>query len=74
MRELASHPEVLAEIDRAVGAANERFSRVEQIKRHTVLADEWTAASGELTPTMKLKRRVIHAKYADAIERMYAGE
>jgi long-chain acyl-CoA synthetase len=74
VRELASHPEVLAEIDRAVTAANEHFSRVEQIKRHTVLADEWTAMTGELTPTMKLKRRVIHAKYADAIERMYAAD
>jgi long-subunit acyl-CoA synthetase (AMP-forming) len=73
VRELASHPEVLAEIDRAVATANEHFSRVEQIKRHTVLADEWTATTGELTPTMKLKRRVIHAKYADAIERMYAA-
>ncbi|HEX8790076.1 MAG TPA: long-chain fatty acid--CoA ligase [Polyangiaceae bacterium] len=74
VRELASHPEVLAEIDRAVAAANEHFSRVEQIKRHTVLADEWTPASGELTPTMKLKRRVIHEKYAHAIEAMYAAD
>jgi len=73
VRDLVSHPDVLAEIDRAVAAANEHFSRVESIKRHTVLADEWTAATGELTPTMKLKRRVILAKYADAIERMYAG-
>jgi len=74
LRDLASHPDVLVEIDRAVAAANEHFSRVEQIKRHTVLSDEWTATTGELTPTMKLKRRVIHAKYADAIERMYAGD
>lgn len=74
VRELASHPEVCAEIDRAVAAANEHVSRVEQIKRHTVLADEWTAASGELTPTLKLKRRVIHARYAAVIERMYAAD
>lgn len=73
VRDLASHPDVLAEIDRAVTAANEHFSRVEQIKRHTVLADEWTAAGGELTPTLKLKRRVIHAKYAGVVERMYAA-
>ena len=74
VRDLASHPDVLAEVERAVAAANEHFSRVEQVKRHTVLADEWTPATGELTPTMKLKRRVILAKYADAIERMYAGD
>lgn len=73
VRELASHPDVLAEIDRAVAAANEHFSRVEQIKRHTVLADEWTTATGELTPTLKLKRRIIHEKYAAAIDRMYTG-
>jgi long-subunit acyl-CoA synthetase (AMP-forming) len=71
--DLASHPEVLAEIDRAIREANEHVSRVEHIRRHTVLAVEWTPSTGELTPTMKLKRRVIEARYADVIERMYAG-
>ncbi len=71
--ELSTHPGVVAEVDAAVTAVNERVSRVEQIKRHALLPAEWTAESEELTPTMKLKRRVIHTKYADAIEGLYQG-
>jgi long-chain acyl-CoA synthetase len=69
--ELADAPEVQAEIARAVDEVNERLARVEQIKRWTILPTEWTAESEELTPTLKLKRRVITAKYADVIESMY---
>jgi long-chain acyl-CoA synthetase len=49
-------------------------SRVESIRRWTILPAEWTAESEELTPTLKLKRRVILDKYASAINDMYAGE
>jgi len=70
--ELARDPQVVAEVAREVAAANQHFSHVEQIKQFTVLGDEWPADSEELTPTMKLKRRGIHAKYADEIEAMYA--
>ncbi|HZJ26567.1 MAG TPA: AMP-dependent synthetase/ligase [Acidimicrobiia bacterium] len=69
--ELAEHPEIRAELERAVAGANEHFSRVEQVKRFVVLCDEWLPDSEELTPTMKLKRRGVHAKYADEIESMY---
>jgi long-chain acyl-CoA synthetase len=68
---LAHDPTVHAEVEREVGAANERFSSVERVKRFTVLGQEWLPDSEELTPTMKLKRRGIHAKYADEIEAMY---
>jgi long-chain acyl-CoA synthetase len=68
---LAPDPVVRAEIEREVAAANERFSNVERIKQFTVLGDEWLPDSEELTPTMKLKRRGIHAKYAAEIEAMY---
>jgi long-chain acyl-CoA synthetase len=70
--ELAQHPDVVAEIERAVAGVNERLSRVETIRRFTIVPGEWTAESEELTPTLKLKRRVIHAKYAQAIDAMYA--
>jgi long-chain acyl-CoA synthetase len=70
---LVEHADVQAEIARAVGAANEHLSRVEQIKRYTVLAAEWLPGGDELTPTMKLKRKAIAAKYADAIASMYEG-
>jgi long-chain acyl-CoA synthetase len=55
-----------------VAAANERLARVQQVKRWRLLPVEWTAESEELTPTLKLKRRVVHAKYADVIDALYA--
>jgi long-chain acyl-CoA synthetase len=70
--ELAEDPTVLAEVQRNVDDANQRFARVEQIKRFVLLGDEWLPDSEELTPTMKLKRRGVHAKYEDQIESMYA--
>ena len=57
----------------AVAAANERLARVQQVKRWRLLPVEWTAETEELTPTLKLKRRVVHAKYADVIDSLYAG-
>jgi long-chain acyl-CoA synthetase len=72
--ELAVHPEVAAEVERAVAAVNERVSRVENIRRWTILPSEWTAESEELTPTLKLKRRIIVDKYARAIGDMYGNE
>jgi long-chain acyl-CoA synthetase len=69
---LAAHPEVLAEITAAVAAANERLARVQQVKRWRLLPAEWTPESGEVTPTLKLKRRVIYSRYADDIDQLYA--
>ena len=69
----AEHPAVLEEVNRAVAAANARLAQVEQVKRFQVLPMEWTAESEELTPTLKLRRRVIHAKYADVLDRLYSG-
>ena len=73
LAELAEQPAVLAEVGEAVAAANERLARVQQVKRWRLLPVEWTAESEELTPTLKLKRRVVHAKYADVIDALYAG-
>jgi long-chain acyl-CoA synthetase len=70
---LAANPVVLAAVGEAVAAANERLARVQQVKRWRLLPVEWTAESEELTPTLKLKRRVVHAKYADDIDTLYAG-
>jgi long-chain acyl-CoA synthetase len=70
---LAEHPIVLGEIAAAVADANSRLARVQQVKKWRVLPAEWTAESEELTPTLKLKRRVVHGKYADAIDSLYAG-
>ena len=51
-----------------------QFARVEQIRKFTLIKAEWTQLTGELTPTQKIKRRVIEKKYAAEIDAMYAGE
>jgi long-chain acyl-CoA synthetase len=73
MAELAEQPATVAEIRRALTVANTHLSRVEQFKRFTILPAEWSPESEELTPTMKLKRRVIESKYKPEIEAMYAN-
>ncbi|PZG17447.1 AMP-dependent synthetase/ligase [Nonomuraea aridisoli] len=72
LAELSEHPDVLKEVEAAVEAANAKLARVQQVKKWALLGTEWTAETEELTPSLKLKRRVIHAKYADIIESLYA--
>jgi long-chain acyl-CoA synthetase len=60
-----------AEVEAQIGRANERLARVEQIKRFTVLEADWVPGGDELTPTMKLKRKPIAAKYATEIAALY---
>ncbi|MPY85555.1 MAG: AMP-binding protein [Actinophytocola sp.] len=69
---LAVNPEIYAEIEASVTAANEKLSRVEQIKKFTVLPTLWEPGGDELTPTMKLKRKPIAQKYQAEIEALYA--
>ncbi|HEV2141816.1 MAG TPA: long-chain fatty acid--CoA ligase [Candidatus Dormibacteraeota bacterium] len=74
LADLASNPAVHAEIQKAVDETNRHVSNVEGVKRFTILPGDWTAETEELTPTLKLKRRVISHKYADQIEDMYSRE
>ncbi|MFD3541002.1 AMP-dependent synthetase/ligase [Streptomyces sp. NPDC058662] len=69
--ELAEHSAVRAEVARAVEAANARLNRTEQIKRYRLLAEEWGPESGELTPSLKLRRRVVREKYGSLIDGLY---
>jgi long-subunit acyl-CoA synthetase (AMP-forming) len=69
---LAADDDVRGLIANAVEDANSHLSRVEQIKRFTILATDWQPDSDELTPTMKLKRKPIERKYASEIESLYA--
>ncbi|GLV99237.1 AMP-dependent synthetase/ligase [Streptomyces lavendulae] len=71
LAELAGHPAVLEETARAVAAANARLNRTEQIKRYRLLAEEWGPHTGELTPSLKLRRRVVREKYGPLIEELY---
>ena len=68
---LAAHPAIHAAVEAAVQAGNGKLSRVEQIKRFAIVPAFWKPGGDELTPTMKLKRRPIAAKYAEVIDSMY---
>ncbi|GEP35670.1 long-chain acyl-CoA synthetase [Nocardioides szechwanensis] len=72
LAELAQHPAILGMAQATVDAANERLSRPEQVKAFELLPVEWTAESEELTPTLKLKRRVVNQKYSDVLDRLYS--
>ncbi len=71
---LAAHERVRAAVQDGVDRANASLSRVEQIKRFTILPGDWPPAGDELTPTMKLKRKPIATKYADVIESLYTAQ
>ena len=66
--------EIQAEIQRAVDALNATLARVEQIKRFRLLHRAFTMEHGELTPTLKIKRKVVNQNFAAEIESMYEGE
>ena len=68
---MARDERVRAAIQRDVDAVNARFARIEQIKRFDILDRDLTQADGELTPTLKVKRPVIHERYGDRIDRLY---
>jgi long-chain acyl-CoA synthetase len=63
---------LLAELERGIEAANEQLARVEQVKKFKLLDEDWQPGGDELTPTMKLKRKPIHEKYAREIDELYA--
>jgi long-chain acyl-CoA synthetase len=69
---MAGEPAVLDEVATGLARANSHLSRVEQIKRFKVLPCDWPPAGDELTPTMKLRRKSVHEKYAAEIEALYA--
>jgi long-subunit acyl-CoA synthetase (AMP-forming) len=72
LAELAADPRTLDELQPAVDQVMLRFSTAERVRRIAVLGDEWLPDGDELTPTSKLKRRGILAKYSDQIESLYA--
>ena len=73
LTDLASDPDVTAEVQRGVDLVNKQFAQVEQIKKFTLVGEEWLPDSDMLTPTSKLKRRGVTARYASEIETMYSG-
>ncbi|MBI4729239.1 MAG: long-chain fatty acid--CoA ligase [Acidobacteria bacterium] len=70
--ELTRHPDVLRLVEVAVGEVNAQLAKPEQIKRWTVLERDFLQEAEEVTPTLKVRRRAINQKYAEAIDAMYA--
>jgi long-chain acyl-CoA synthetase len=70
---IATDPGLRAELETEVEHVNQKFARIEQIKRFAILEHEFTQAGGELTPTLKVKRAVVYEKYADVFDGLYAG-
>ena len=73
LEELARAEPVIAALRSAIDKANQHLSRVEQVKNITIVPGDWLPGGDELTPTMKLKRRPIEAKYEAEIDAMYAS-
>jgi long-chain acyl-CoA synthetase len=74
IKDMAKNSKVIDAIQKQVDEANSKVAQVQQIKKFIVLEKEWTDSSGELTPTLKLKRNVIAETYHDQIESMYQGD
>ncbi|MFS0900852.1 AMP-dependent synthetase/ligase [Mycolicibacterium litorale] len=71
--DLATDPDLLAEIDTAVRQANQAVSKAEAIRKFRILPVDFTEDTGELTPTLKVKRKVVVEKFAADIEALYTG-
>lgn len=71
--EMVNAPVIRQRISRVIDETNANFGNAEQIKKFDLVADEWGIASGELTPTLKLKRRFIHEKYDSQIIKLFSG-
>lgn len=72
--DMLNHPDVVAAYRAVLDEFNPAFSNTEQIKKFMLLNEEWTIDGGELTPTMKVKRKVVLQKYAKEVEEMYNEE
>jgi long-chain acyl-CoA synthetase len=71
-KELVNMKEVIARYQREVNEINKKTGQTEQIKRFRIVCAEWSPQTGEMSPTLKLKRRVLYAKYDDLIQDIYS--
>lgn len=69
---LSQDAELIADVEAYVGEMNKRLHNQEQVKKFTILPMEWSVDSGEVTPTLKMKRKVVNQKYESEIEAMYS--
>jgi long-chain acyl-CoA synthetase len=69
--EIAADARVRERIGKAIELINQRYGQWEQVKKFELTSDVWSVAGGEMTPTLKLRRKPILAKYADLYEKIY---
>ncbi len=74
MAALAAHPTIVKLLDERVDAVNQRLASFESIKKFAIVPEDFTQEGGELTPTLKVKRKVVSEKYAAELERLYAED
>jgi long-chain acyl-CoA synthetase len=60
-----------AEVQKAIDHVNSQVGRVEQIKKFEILPHDFSQETGEMTPSLKVKRNVVNEKYADVVDRVY---
>jgi long-chain acyl-CoA synthetase len=70
--DLTCRPEITARFQQEINAVNKKLGPHEQVKRFRLVVDEWTSATGELSPTLKLKRNFLHQKYQALIADIYS--
>jgi long-chain acyl-CoA synthetase len=73
IEKLCTEPAVLQLIQGEIDKANAKYAQVEQVKKFVILDHDLSQATGELTPTLKVKRNVVNEKYADMFDALYAG-
>jgi long-chain acyl-CoA synthetase len=71
--DVAASDEMRDEVQRAVDEVNARVGRVEQVKKFKILPEDLSQETGELTPTLKVKRNIVNEKFADEVEKLYSG-
>jgi long-chain acyl-CoA synthetase len=71
-KELVKLKEVIARFQKEINEINEKLGQTEHIKRFRIVCDEWAPQTGEMSPTLKLKRRVLYDKYDDLIKDIYS--
>ena len=72
--EFCHHPQIIDLFERQIAARTQNLAPFEKIKRIALLNQELTVEGGELTPTLKVKRRVVDQKYREMIDRIYSAE
>ena len=73
-KEISENPEVIKRIDEEVETINEKFGNWEKVKRFELTPDVWSIDGGQLTPTLKLKRKIIKEIYKDLYAKIYGHE